>query len=69
MKIRVGCIIDCDVKSYKEAGEIEELLKKQVELIVKGNESVVHYDVGAKERRASKNQEKLRFIDMKFRSG
>lgn len=69
MKIRVGCIIDCEVSGFKEAGEIEQLLKNQVELIVRGTEGVVHYDVGAKERRASKKQEKPKFIDMKFRTG
>tara|TARA_B100000780_G_scaffold185433_1_gene130221 strand:- start:237 stop:434 length:198 start_codon:yes stop_codon:yes gene_type:complete len=65
MKIRAGCLIDYEVAGFKEAAEIETIIKAQVELIVARDPRVTHYDVGAKERRSSKNNNQPKFNDMK----
>ena len=55
MKIRAGFIIDYDDISMKEAGEIEETIQRQMELIVRNDPRVVHVSAGAKTRRDTRN--------------
>ena len=65
MKIRAGFIIDYDDISMKEAGEIEETIQSQMELIVRNDTRVVHFSAGAKTRRDTKNTSPS-FNDAKF---
>jgi len=65
MKIRAGFIIDYDDISMKEAGEIEETIQSQMELIVRNDTRVVHFSAGAKTRRDTKNSSPS-FNDAKF---
>ena len=65
MKIRAGFIIDYDDISMKEAGEIEETIQRQMDLIIKNDPRGVHVSAGAKTRRDTKNT-KPSFNDARF---